>query len=346
MSKATKILYVKGTWAIIIGRFQPFHVEHARMFDYILEKTNITKVVVLLGEQRDSGKDPLHYMHRANMFNRYLEGKFEDYRIAPMYDIDGSDEDWADDVHANILNTLIGSSQMTDYVLFAATKITDHDENGYHYVDSLAGIMDVHKIPVQDENINATAIRNDPKKNFWMVENTAKDIVSLNINGAPANNEAIFNEKWMRVFKTVPKNGGSFFYSSRRNRDSVAFVLKCGDYYGFIVEGKPPIGDIRCVSAFGGSFDSLQDNPYKLIKQEVLEEAGYGAVEIERIRFAGCYLATTQSDEIVHLYEVEVPHLEFDPQTVDEGEMSNEPVWLHKDDVWVVDDWKAQMIMR
>lgn len=329
-------------WAVVVGRFQPFHVEHERLFNAMRDK-GFKKVVVMLGQQDSSKKDPFHFIHRANFFKNFL-GKFcAEFAIAPMYNFD-SDEKWANDVTSRIVNAAGPNAECT---IFISKKKKDINENGYHYAEALGDNFPLEVVEVVDESINATDIRENFEENGWAAHPDMWKLMSLDCSGGPPNFEMeIAPSPWMRIKRSIREKQANFMFSSRRNRDSVAFVLENKNNYGFIIEGKPPIGDSRSISAFGGGFDKVGDDPYRIVRQEVAEEAGFSNDQIESIEYKGSYLATTQSDEVVHCFLVHVNSYKFCPQTTDEGEKENDPIWLPFNKVQIVADWKAQMIMR
>jgi hypothetical protein len=338
--KATK------KWAVVLGRFQPLHKEHNKIFEKAFDD-GCDAICIMVGEQEGNGKDPLHYMHRANALNQHLNEWFYETAIVPMYNF-GSDPEWAYDVYTRILETIPARDT---FVIYIATKAGDLDAEGYHYATALRNTVGAERMvfcPVTDDSINATAIRENYDENCWMVNDAnIHFLMQTNHFGKPPEEKFLFFNDWMKVKVTSFAGGrNGYMYSSRRNRDSIGFVIKYKDQFGFIIEQKPPLGMRRCASAFGGSFDSIKDNPYRILKNEVLEEAGFTEDQILEIKFKGCYMATTQSDEVVHLYLVEVDSPHFDPQTTDPGEMKNQCIWTLKGEARYVDDWKAQMILR
>ena len=81
------------------------------------------------------------------------------------------------------------------------------------------------------------------------------------------------------------------------------------------------------ISAFGGSFDKPNDNPYRIVRQEALEEAGI--TDFWPI-YKGSYMASTQSSEVVHCFLLDTKQDEMIPQTTDVGEQGNRVIWLPK----------------
>lgn len=330
-------------WAVVFGRFQPFHKEHANLINLVSDEYE--NIIVLLGQQVPNGNNPLHYMHRANFFKNYLEGWFHNFAIQPMYDFK-TNEEWASDMHLRIKNCMWPGD---DFTLFLPIKEVDRKDSTpwNNALRKEFGPTRIKYVKVRDEEVSATKIRNEYEKYDWMLtEPEMKFYMDENINGYPPKSVAIFPHPWVKVCSTLWDGRSEYIYSSRRNKDSIAFVVQHEDKYGFIIEQKPPLGMRRCVSAFGGSFNRENDDPYLILWNELMEEAGYVENDVEEIQYKGCYMATTQSDEVVHLFLVKVNHDEFRPTTDDPGEMKNTPVWIREDLVHVVDDWKAQMIVR
>lgn len=110
------------------------------------------------------------------------------------------------------------------------------------------------------------------------------------------------------------KANGPYTYAERLGKDSLAFVLYNRDtgFYGLINEYKPPV-DLWLTTAFGGSLDkprgglSLDEYLDAMVLAEVEEEAGFSGLDPRRdLWYIGRYLCSTQMNQFVYLYVVEV----------------------------------------
>jgi 8-oxo-dGTP pyrophosphatase MutT (NUDIX family) len=146
-----------------------------------------------------------------------------------------------------------------------------------------------------------------------------------------------------RPYLSVKQNG-HFYYAERAGKDSVAFILRDGNYYGLLMEYKDPL-QIDMVGAFGGSVDPNMTLEATVIK-EVKEEAGY-VVTPRQILYCGSYQSTTQSNEMVHLYGVIVLKTENpEREPENEGEAEAQVIWINDKQLKKVPCWKANMIHR
>lgn len=149
--------------------------------------------------------------------------------------------------------------------------------------------------------------------------------------------------KFLQI-KKANNFGQDYFYSERLGKDSVAFILKdiyhyTEIVYGFIREWKPPIQQFK-VSAFGGSLDDSTASLQETVIKEVFEEAGY-TVTSSQVLYVGSFLASTQSNELVHLFEVHVPA----ERLKEELEPNTEVVWMLAEESKKVACWKARLII-
>lgn len=155
-----------------------------------------------------------------------------------------------------------------------------------------------------------------------------------------------------RPYMTV-KQTGYYVFSERLGVDSVAFILldrnNVEKPFGLISERKPPLDErmgkeVMLTTAFGGSIDS--DNSFaEIVQIEAREEAGYD-VPLDKIIFVGDVMVSTQSNQMCHLYFVDVSDV-----TMGEREPENEmeamasTVWCSSADVANGHDWKAITIL-
>lgn len=145
--------------------------------------------------------------------------------------------------------------------------------------------------------------------------------------------------------KETKTEDGTYYYSERRGKDSVAFVLYASedDTYGLINEFKPPLG-ISLVTAFGGSLDK-DKSLSGIVVDEVEEEGGFRVSE-EDLIYKGSFMATTQSSEVVHLYLVCISNSDTvgrKPQN--KIEEQSEVIWIKKEDAKLIKCWKARLII-
>ena len=149
------------------------------------------------------------------------------------------------------------------------------------------------------------------------------------------------------------KQRGNYVYSERLGTDSVAFILLDANRgetpFGLINERKPPLDerlqkDVMLLTAFGGSID--MDKSYQeIVQTEVKEEAGY-EVPLEKIVFVGDVMVSTQSNQMCHLYFVDVTGIEEgerEPETAMEA--IAEVTWTSSQEVMMGHDWKAITII-
>ena len=159
-----------------------------------------------------------------------------------------------------------------------------------------------------------------------------------------AKNKLRFKSKWLKVYETPT----GFFFAERKGIDSVAFILIDSerDQIGLVSEGKEPVGNIKMITAFGGSIDDVdkrQDQKYLLetVIKEVEEEAGF-YVKPKDVIYCGKVLCSTQMNQFVHLFTVHVKRDEQKEKTSkDPREFSSFVSWLKPEQLTILEDWKA-----
>jgi len=143
-------------------------------------------------------------------------------------------------------------------------------------------------------------------------------------------------------FMTIKREDGYYLYSERAGVDSVAFILidKNKNKIGLIQEIKPPLYE-RCIkrlaTAFGGSLDK-NINPEKIVIEEVKEEAWYN-VDEKDITYIGETMVSTQSNQMLKGYVVDVTNAKFVGADEDE-----KIVWFDVNGLFDNSDWKSIFI--
>lgn len=111
------------------------------------------------------------------------------------------------------------------------------------------------------------------------------------------------------AFLSIRKADPPYFYAERKGRDSVALFLINSDKKVLIRwQPMPPISDDELfASPITGSIEENKDL-YEIAIQEALEEGGY-EVDSEMLMNLGEYIATTQMNEVVHMFYADVTFL-------------------------------------
>jgi 8-oxo-dGTP pyrophosphatase MutT (NUDIX family) len=174
------------------------------------------------------------------------------------------------------------------------------------------------------------------------------------VENLPENHKVLFQTEAKNAlgvpFITVKQND-YYTYAERAGVDSVAFVLydKNNGMYGLINEYKPPVNEFL-TTAFGGSIDK-ELNPFsdvlmrlkEIVKEETQEEAGY-TVDRDQIVWVGSYFCSTQMNQYVHLFVVELNKEQFTGRKP-ENEMEEvaSVIWFTYDEVLDLPlrDWKS-----
>lgn len=142
-----------------------------------------------------------------------------------------------------------------------------------------------------------------------------------------------------------------YVYAQRAGTDSVAFVLY--DYSRFsrsagLLKSPHPPRDTMKLGAFTGTIEPGM-SPLEVVVMECREEAGF-EVPAVRVSPVGVYNASTQSNERVHVYAVNVMEIrqqERKPQ--DDYERQSEVVWgsfQHWSASGNLDDWAAVLAFK
>jgi len=159
--------------------------------------------------------------------------------------------------------------------------------------------------------------------------------------------EILFDNNFLKIKRA----DGWYLFAERLGIDSVAFILYDENKtkpFCLINEIKPPLyerGVKRLTTAFGGSLDKNKHMDY-IVKDEVEEEAGYHIAdnEMDRIEYLGKVFVSTQMNQFVHLYFVNVTGLKQGNQNLEKNE-DGQPVWMSKKEILNGVDWKAITIL-
>jgi hypothetical protein len=158
----------------------------------------------------------------------------------------------------------------------------------------------------------------------------------------------ITNNKFLNIKEVSDPNMGckGYQFAERRGVDSIAFICYDKSTNKFLLnnEATPPLG-IFLLRAFGGSLDKdiLKD---EIVKEEVLEEAGYD-VDLKNIKSVGKCFVSTQMNQYCHLYFVMVSDKQKTERKPENAcEALAETVWLSEEEIVYGDDWKAIAILN
>lgn len=152
--------------------------------------------------------------------------------------------------------------------------------------------------------------------------------------------------KFLQI-KEADNFGNKYYYAERLGVDSVAFILydSRDDSYGLINEYKPPVNQYM-TTAFGGSLDK-DASKEQIVKEEVLEEAGY-KVSLNNIEYLGKMFVSTQMNQYCHLYIVDITHSKYvGKQPQNETEAHSQVEWFFNKAEMInnLTDWKAITIL-
>jgi len=158
----------------------------------------------------------------------------------------------------------------------------------------------------------------------------------------------ITNNKFLNIKEVSDPDMGckGYQFAERKGVDSIAFICydKMTNKFLLNNEATPPIGAFL-KRAFGGSLDKDMVHE-EIVKEEVLEEAGY-EVELKNIKSLGKFFVSTQMNQYCYLYIVIVSDQyksERKPQNACEA--LSEPVWLSEEEIINGEDWKSIVILN
>ena len=118
--------------------------------------------------------------------------------------------------------------------------------------------------------------------------------------------ETLFSNPYISIKK---KNG--FVYAERKGRDSVAIVLTRNNGTEVMMRYQPLIADggkwYGC--PITGSMDHEDEIPEECAVREIAEESGF-IVDIDELLCLTSYIVCTQTNEICHLFTIDVTGLE------------------------------------
>lgn len=162
-------------FAVVIGRFQPFHVGHKRVIRTALQKAR--KVIILVGSSNlhISPKNPFTFAQRKILIELSLDdAEAGRVIILPLNDVAGNDTAWCTQVRELVYSV---TPPLATVMLIGCKK----DKSSY-YLD-LFKEWDKHEISEQYGTFNATSIREqflkgapiiseflEPQARYWLKE--------------------------------------------------------------------------------------------------------------------------------------------------------------------------------
>lgn len=154
--------------AIVIGRFQPFHNQHAELIKSAFEIAD--QVIVLVGGsfKPRTPKDPFTFDERASIIQQWWFSSVPsdncELAIAPIRDYMYSDATWAENVQRTVAGIPNFGAEASETVLVGCNK----DESSFYL--KMFPQWSLHEEPYK-EHIDATRIRD------LLFENTSLDFV-------------------------------------------------------------------------------------------------------------------------------------------------------------------------
>ena len=140
---------MKYDYAVVIGRFQPFHVGHERVLN--LARQQAKKLIVVIGScgRHRSPKNPFTFEERAAMIRRASDRNPSDVFVA-AHDHPYNDTAWVTEVR----DLIRGVTEVGSKVCLVGFR-----KDASSYYQSLFTEWDYHELPNQYGTFNATDIR-------------------------------------------------------------------------------------------------------------------------------------------------------------------------------------------
>lgn len=152
--------------AIVIGRFQPFHNQHAELLKSAFEQAD--QVIVLIGGafKPRTPKDPFTFEERADIIMKWSYGYCagQGLAIAPLRDFMYSDATWAENVQRTVAGVPGFEATAEETVVVGCNK----DESSFYL--KMFPQWALHEEPYR-EHIDATRIRD------LLFEDTSMDFI-------------------------------------------------------------------------------------------------------------------------------------------------------------------------
>jgi len=104
--------------ALVIGRFQPFHIGHEFLINIALKENDSVTVAIGSSQESRTGKNPFSYNERKKM----VQSCFKGIKIISSKDFE-SDEEWADDLMSKADFDTVYSNNETVSRIFRKRKI-------------------------------------------------------------------------------------------------------------------------------------------------------------------------------------------------------------------------------
>ena len=154
------------------------------------------------------------------------------------------------------------------------------------------------------------------------------------------------------VYSPGQSEDQQYYYSERAGVNSVAFVLldkKQDDpTITFLKQWHGPL-DKFTVGTYTGSLDKTGKSLFEVVAEEAWEEAGYKIDSASRIHPVGTYPVSSQTNEQVHIYVVDITGLTKDdtgaPENIFEENTEHITIPLstlsHSSNLLALKEWKA-----
>ena len=143
-----QILFAMTT-ALLIGRFQPFHLGHLYLISEAAKEAD--KLIIGIGISENKEENPFSFTKRVKMINDSLKGKLTDYSIFAVPDKE-KDEEWIINLEKTVPK-------------FDVVYLSDKNTFGEKWVERCLKEKYMIKKIKQYKNINATEIREKIKDN-------------------------------------------------------------------------------------------------------------------------------------------------------------------------------------
>ena len=263
-----KLNYYTGKLFVVVGRFQPLHIEHENLFEKIIsDMENNDRLLVIVGSSNKvmSMKNPYHVGKRKAWLDIFLKKAFsldliqdKPYDIADMKDFDYMDDMWEDELH----KIVSGYSNKRE-VIFCSSKKEGDDElraswargcetRGYE-TDSDLSATDIRNILCSGNDFNIL-------KNY--LNTSLSDVLNSGHVTGFLRNTYEFAENYKRSFSSTP-------FPVQYAATDIVLRDREGNYL-FIVRG----GDIgEGATALVGGFLEEGLTSWENTKKELLEEA-------------------------------------------------------------------------
>lgn len=144
---------MKYDHAVVIGRFQPFHVGHERVLKFAQQHAKSLIILIGSSDQHRSPRNPFSFNERSMMIKRSIEQRNPNH--IPIHDSPYNDNAWVTEVRDSVSSALFKRAGPVNPKI----ALVGYRKDSSSYYQALFPEWDYIEVPSQYGTFNATDIR-------------------------------------------------------------------------------------------------------------------------------------------------------------------------------------------